>query len=314
MCDASRESLWGSVLVREPEVGVILFETVASPDRPALPGEPRTASEAFTLWQDREAETVTLRKLEITENEGAIRAIAVRYSRSTSAPPILHVACAKDGVQHMTYEYSPGQHPPDAQLRVTTYIYSGDAVLKRVIEPPICPEASEAAPRTHVTYTYETRQFHTPATEHVVPPEYTVTVRDRRGRWFTRVLEARRDHAHSAEDSGPSVELAALANVIDLLPLLSSRWRLVEASDGSQTRTIYKADEALGVVRVSTRPDWKTEEFAVPADHRLVRVTDPETGDVAHVVEPVGHEVVYEFSPAGNLVRAFPPGRPRRVL
>jgi hypothetical protein len=314
MCDASHESLWGYVLVREPEMGVVLFETVASPDRPALPGEPRTASEAFTLWQERQAETVTLRKVEITENEGAIRAIAVRYSRLAQAPPILHVACGKDGVPHMTYEYSQVQHPPDAQLRVTTYIYSGDAVLKRVIEPPICPEASEAAPRAHVTYTYETGQILTPDTENVVPPEYTVTVRDRRGRWFTRVLEARREQSNSAQSGAASLELAALSNLIDLLPLLSSRWRLVEASNGSQTRTIYKADETLGVVRVSTRPDWKTEEFAVPADHRLVRVTDPETGNVAHVVEPVGHEVVYEFNPAGNLVRAFPPGGPGRVV
>jgi hypothetical protein len=129
-----------------------------------------------------------------------------------------------------------------------------------------------------------------------------------------RVLEARRDHSHSAEDSGSSVELAALANLIDMLPLLSNRWRLLEASDGPQERTTYTADETLGVVRVTTRLERKTEEFAVPADHRLGRVTDPETGEVAHVVEPVGHEVVYEFGPAGNLVRAFPPGRPRRVL
>jgi hypothetical protein len=216
------------VLVREPEVGVVLFETVEAPGRPALPGEPRNASEAFTLWQERQAETVTLRKVEITEKEGAIRAIAVRYSRSTSEPPILHVACRQDGVPSITYEYPLGQCPPEPVQRVTTCVYSADQELRLIVEPPICPEASDAAPRSQVKYTYEPGQLHTPETQHVVPPEYTVTVRDRRGRWFTRVLEARQDLSNSAQKGGASLELAALANLIDLLPLLSCRWRLGE--------------------------------------------------------------------------------------
>ena len=51
---ADCESSWGPIRVHEPEPGLVVFEAMAAPEPPAVPGEPRTVVEAFTLWQERE--------------------------------------------------------------------------------------------------------------------------------------------------------------------------------------------------------------------------------------------------------------------
>jgi hypothetical protein len=71
----------------------------------------------------------------------------------------------------------------------TTYVYDAST---RIVERPAKGAASEPVP-----------EVAGPAgLAEQIPPEYVVRVTDRRGRWFTRVLEARRDQSNSAGTGG----------------------------------------------------------------------------------------------------------------
>ncbi len=102
------------------------------------------------------------------------------------------------------------------------------------------------------------------------------------------------------DDDPATLERAfiALINAIDLLPLLSARWRLRSVEDRDGRRTAYAFDEGAGTVTVTAAAGGETEELRLAAGERLVRLTDAETGAVSHVVEPATVEVVYEFDPA----------------
>ena len=96
---------------------------------------------------------------------------------------------------------------------------------------------------------------------------FTVTVTDPQGRRFTRTFEAQRDEAQTGDPSEQrDTELAALANAIDMIPLLSDRWRLTEARDTWGGRTHYQFDTTSVVSSGSrTRADGTVEEISCAA-------------------------------------------------
>jgi hypothetical protein len=302
---SQNESSWGAVRAHEPEPGIIVFEAIPAPERPPEPGEPRTPIEAFTLWQERKAESVIIRKVEFTEREGAIAAIRVRYSAALSTRSYLVSVTDDPDSPRTTVTYEIASDHLQREGRAITYTYSESDRLLCVSEGGT-PEADQ-----------ETNQepASEPARESTRAHTFVVTVRDGRGRRFGRAFAVRAD-ASTTLNSPEQLDLAfaALANAIDMIPLLSGRWRQAWASDRAGEGTTYEHDETRGVVRVENVADGNVEEFAVPPDHRLVRMVDPETKQVTHVVEPVGHEVVFEFGVAGCLERAHPKGSVRRVL
>ena len=299
----NRDSKWGAVRVTEPEVGVIVLQSISAAVPPPVTGEPRTPSEALALWLAREAKNVNLLSIETTHCDGSIESITVRYQRKAPVSSVLRVHEDSEGVYHFQYEYDPAAYAGESVSRITTYTYDATGSLARIFEPPIARGSGEAPS--------EALQCEKPSQP--IPGQYTLTVTNQCGQRLQRVLEARRDDPKLSPDQAARIEIAALANLVDLLPLLSSRWRIAAAGPTRWNRTTYTANEERGVVQV-TPPGGEPEEIAVPPDHRLVRLTDPVTGNVSHVLEPVGHEAVWEFNTACNLVRTFPPGRSPRVV
>ena len=191
--------------------------------------------------------------------------------------------------------------PRDPRGRITTFTYQAGR-LTSLADPSLGA----------TTYAYE-RRAAGPGGPAPGRRRYQVRLTDPEGRTATWSLEPDPGVVPAGAEPDPAArQLVALINLLDLLPLLSPRWRLREATDPAGARTRYEYDEARGEVRV-TGPDGRVSVFASDRDRRVVRVTDPRTGAVDHVPEPTTAEVVYEFDAAGKLVRAHPPVGPDRA-
>ncbi|GIW88246.1 MAG: hypothetical protein KatS3mg108_2570 [Isosphaeraceae bacterium] len=186
-----------------------------------------------------------------------------------------------------------GRSDDEANGRRVTYSYDLGGRVTTVRDP---------SARTQV-FTYKV-----PAPR---PGPFVVEARDAYGRavrweWAT---------ATPAEDrAGLERDFVALLNAVDLLPVLSPRWRLRSFQGRDRQVDGYAWDEATGTVTVTAGAGGEAREFRHSFEARLTRLTDAETGAVTHVVEPATAEAVYAFDASGTLRRDHPPGAARRPL
>lgn len=277
----SSEQQFG-VSVREVSSDHIYFER-------NLQSEEKTSAclsinECLHQWLESKSSTIRVRTTFPVLKNGEVVALHVWYDQS--AGPHETVNYASQAVTEF-----PGVTDP--RCRVTTYTYSPEDHLRAL--------ARTAASQLR--------------TEDRKDRSFTLELRDYRGKkhlWvFASPALANTDK--QADKTQLERAFLALANAVEMIPMLATQWKVVGVRDRRDNITDYDHTSTAESVRIS-KPNEADQDFAVPPDHCLVRIHDPETGEVTHVLEPTSHEVVYEFDALGNLARSHPPDKPRRAL
>jgi hypothetical protein len=273
----------GLVSVSEVEPSLFVFE--AGVPEAGAAGGPTTVPEAFVAWLASRGGPVAVESVEASPERIAVKLRPAADPSASAEEPAI-------------------ERPPAYPVSRTVFTYDADQKL-------VATRGYDGSGRV-TTYTYYRDEPIAPA------HAYVLALTTPGGARIERVLVPNWAEADPAGGDDPrrgeARELAALANALDMIPLLSGRWRLARARGGPWPDACYEGPDRDGRVIVTHPGGGEAEELAVPEGHRLVRVADPASGRVEHVAEPVGHEVAYEFDAAGALVRLHPPGRPRRVL
>lgn len=241
--------------------------------------EPRSVYAAFQEWLEAKASEVRIRTTLPVIERGEAIALHVWYDQLVTR-----------------YEYTYAASPilPSLGNR-TTYVYSAEGVR---VSPPSAEDAGQ-------------QNSQTPANQ-----SFVVELKGQRGKSIRWCFEAQTS-ATPTESANKSeqVERAflGLANAIEMIPLLAGQWRLTWVVDRDQTLAKYCYSSVPGAVRL-IREGQEPQDFEVSSHDRLIRIHNPEGGEVAHVAEPTSTDVVYDFDALGNLSRSNPPDKPRRVL
>ncbi len=276
------ERSWGAVQIRESDSFWLEFTAIPSPATPPAAGEPRSVEEALGMWLVKHHGSAVISRYERVETDGVLTQLRV------------YLGGVNQSISHTSMQY--GSREVMRSTRVDSHTSSGGAETPR--------------PGTMTTYTYDgTTGCLVGVAENAdqVPDRpaddpartarwlarldrFTIEMTDSFGRKVSRALLANHvdpSHTPAQRYDEHYRKFRLMENAIDQIPGLFGDWALMSAMDRHRNHTDYVWDDAFGVVRVTPLADGEPVEFAVPPGHRLVRQTDPDTGEIRHRVEPI---------------------------